>query len=165
MRKLIVFCVLAAFLNVSHTVAQDASPHFPNYVAKQNARDFFYYRLAAAQGNAGAEANLAFMYRRGRGVTQDYSEALKWYRLAAQQGDWSAQSNLGSMYSKGQGVTQDYARADMWYSLAASRSGGESRERATRHRDSVATHLSPAQVARAQEMARKCEASDFKNCD
>jgi TPR repeat protein len=98
-------------------------------------------------------------------VTQDYGEALKWYRLAAQQGDWSAQSNLGSMYSKGQGVIQDYTRADMWYSLAASRSSGESRERATRHRDAVATHLSPVQVARAQEMARKCEASNFKNCD
>jgi TPR repeat protein len=106
MRKLTVFCVLAACLNVSHTRAQDASPHFPNYVVKQNARDLFYYRLAAEQGNAGAEANLAFMYRRGRGATQDYSEALKWYRLAAQQGDWPAQSNLGSMYSKGQGVTQ-----------------------------------------------------------
>jgi TPR repeat protein len=82
-----------------------------------------------------------------------------------QQGDWSAQSNLGSMYDKGQGVTQDYVRAHMWYSLASSTPSGEDREGATRDCDAVATHLSPAKVARAQEMARQCESSGFKNCD
>src|SRR5208282_634259 len=118
----------------------------------QNARDVFDYRLAAGQGHADAQVNLGFMYRKGRGVTQDYSEALKWYRVAARQGNWSAQSNLGSMYDKGQGVAQDYVRAHMWYSLAASRLGAEDRGGATRHRDAVATHLTPSQVARAQEM-------------
>jgi TPR repeat protein len=163
MRKLPAFCVLAV-LNVSQASAQE-SPHFPNYAVEQNTSDLFNYRLAAEQGNADAEVNLAFMYRRGRGVAQDYSKALQLYRLAAQRGNWSAQSNLGSMYNQGQGVTQDYVRADMWYSLAASGSSGESHEAATRHRDAIVTHLNPAQVVRAQEMARECEASSFKNCD
>jgi uncharacterized protein len=164
MRKLPAFCVLAV-LNVSYAASQDASPHSPNYAVEQNAGALAKYRLAAEQGNAGAEVDLAFMYRRGRGVAQNYSEALKWYRLAAQQGNWSAQLNLGSMYNRGQGVIQDYVRADMWYSLAASGSKGESREAANRHRNAVATHLSPAQVMQAQEMARECEASSLKDCD
>jgi uncharacterized protein len=33
------------------------------------------------------------MYGNGKGVTQDYQEALKWYRLAADQGDAVAASD------------------------------------------------------------------------
>ena len=59
------------------------------------------------------------MYGNGRGVAQDYAEAVKWYRLAAEQGDASAQSKLGAMYANGQGVAQDYAEAVKWYRRAA----------------------------------------------
>ena len=44
--------------------------------------------------------NLGFMYDNGRGVTQDYAEALKWYRLAAELGLADAQTWLGLMYAK-----------------------------------------------------------------
>ncbi len=47
------------------------------------------------------------MYDNGRGVPQDYQEALKWYRLAAEQGNAIAQYNLGFMYDNGEGVPQD----------------------------------------------------------
>lgn len=56
---------------------------------------------------------------KGRGVSQDYAEAVKWCRLAAKQGDTKAQCNLGAIYDKGLGVPQDYAEAAKWYRLAA----------------------------------------------
>jgi TPR repeat protein len=59
------------------------------------------------------------MYAEGKGVPQDYAEALRWYRKAADQGDAGAQSNLGVMYAKGQGVPQDSAEAARWYRKAA----------------------------------------------
>ena len=49
-------------------------------------------------------------YTAGRGVPQDYAEALKWYRLAAEQGDSAAQFELGIAYSAGEGVEQERAR-------------------------------------------------------
>ena len=55
----------------------------------------------------------------GRGVPQDYQEAVKWYRLAAEQGVAKAQYNLGWMYMNGRGVPQDYQEAVKWYRLAA----------------------------------------------
>jgi hypothetical protein len=55
------------------------------------------------------------MYDFGRGVQQDYAEAVKWYREAAAQGDVEAQGLLGSMYEQGHGVAQDYAEAVKWY--------------------------------------------------
>ena len=59
------------------------------------------------------------MYAKGRGVAQDYVQAVKWFRKAALQGNVSAQYNLGLMYYKGQGVPQDYARALKWCRKAA----------------------------------------------
>jgi TPR repeat protein len=76
-------------------------------------------RMRAERGDARAQSRLAFMYSHGRGVPQDYAEALRWRRKAADQGDASGQSGLGYMYSHGQGVAQDYAEALRWYHMAA----------------------------------------------
>jgi hypothetical protein len=57
--------------------------------------------------------------QKGRGVTQDYAEAVRWYRLAAAQGCADAQYNLGFMFRDGLGVTQDNAEAVRWIQLAA----------------------------------------------
>jgi len=59
------------------------------------------------------------MYAMGRGVKQDYEQAVTWYRMAANQGYAKAQSNLGVMYDKGHGVKQDYNQAVKWYHKAA----------------------------------------------
>ncbi len=52
-----------------------------------------YFRIAAEKNNAWsptAQFNLGVMYTNGRGVPQDYAEAMKWYRKAAAQGGVSA---------------------------------------------------------------------------
>jgi TPR repeat protein len=66
-----------------------------------------------------AQFNLGVTYDTGRGVRQDYFEAVKWYRLASDQGDADAQFNLGGKYREGKGVLQDYVEAVKWYRLAA----------------------------------------------
>ena len=76
-------------------------------------------RLAAEQGDAGAQSNLGVMYESGRGVPQDETEAVRWFRLAAEQGFAQAQSNLGAMYETGRGVPQDETEAVRWFRLAA----------------------------------------------
>jgi TPR repeat protein len=100
------------------------------------------------------------MYTNGQGVLQDYKAAVKWYTLAAEQGDVSAHNNLGAMYDKGHGVLQDYARAHMWFNIAAS-SGGEN---ASGNRDMVARKMTPAQIAKAQDLARECVRKKYKGC-
>jgi hypothetical protein len=85
-----------------------------DYVAAAN-----WFKIAAEQGHAKAQHNLALMYESGKGVLQDYSEAAKWYQMAAEQGNTSSQNNLGSLYETGDGVTQDRAIALEWYRRAA----------------------------------------------
>jgi TPR repeat protein len=57
-------------------------------------------------------------YEGGKGLAQDYTEAVKWYRLAANKGEAAAQASLGGMYQSGYGVQQDYREALRWYRLA-----------------------------------------------
>ena len=128
--------------------------------SKDYATAFKLWRPLAEQGDAVAKSNLGVMYRRGEGVTQDDKEALKWYRLAAAQGYASAQFNLGTMYDTGQGVPQDYAKAHMWYNLAGSTGDADG----AKNRDLIAKEMTPQQIEKAQDMARKCQERNLKGC-
>ena len=108
-----------------------------------------WWKLAAEQGNAIAQYNLALRYDNGLGVPQNHKEAFKWFRLAAEQGGVTAQSLLGLMYHHGQGVPQDYLLAHMWYNLAGSNGG----KIALRNRNKLEKEMTPSQIEKAQEMA------------
>ncbi len=77
-----------------------------------------WYSLAE-QGDDRAQFGLGLMYKNGRGVFQDYEQAVYWYSKAAKQGNADAQLNLGNRYADGQGVLQDYKQAGHWYRKAA----------------------------------------------
>lgn len=74
---------------------------------------------SAENGSPSAQYDLAGIYKNGRGVTRDETEAARWYRLAAESGYTRAQLNLAIMYENGQGVTQDDDEALRWYMAAA----------------------------------------------
>jgi uncharacterized protein len=120
-----------------------------------------WFRKAAKQGNASAQSNLGVMYFNGEGVTQDVAEALKWYRKAAEQGVAQAQHNLGVMYYKGYGVLQDTIAAHMWFNIAAVNGDKDG----VTNRDIAAGKLSSADIVEAQKRAKRCMASDYKDCD
>ena len=92
-----------------------------------------WYRQAAEQGHAGAQAKLGAMYALGTGVKVDDDEALRWLRLSAEQGDAGGQYNLGLMYSQGRGVPTDGIEAIKWFRKAAEQGhvGAQDRVRAS----------------------------------
>ena len=63
-------------------------------------------RMAAEGGDSDAQYWLGVMYRYGRGVSQDYKEALRWFLKSAEQGDAYAGAELGDLYNKGLGTEQ-----------------------------------------------------------
>jgi uncharacterized protein len=91
------------------------------------------------------------MYSNGQGVQHDYAEAVKWYRKAAEQGSALGEGPLGIMYMLGQGVPQDYVSAYMWFNLAAAQGD----QRAAEGIGVLAQHMTPAQIAEAQKLARE----------
>ncbi|MGE4610856.1 MAG: tetratricopeptide repeat protein [Paracoccaceae bacterium] len=108
---------------------------------------------------ATAQYNLALQYETGRGVLQNYAEAIKWYRLAAEQGDPAAQFALALMYEKGLGV-QSNVLAHIWYNIASANGLKNAGER----RDERAKNMTSAEVVEAQTMARECMNSGYTKC-
>ncbi len=106
-------------------------------------------RKAAEKGDPVAQYKLGVMYGLGLGVTQDYSEAVKWYQRAARAGDARSQSNLGFMYGTGRGVPQDFIKAYAWYNVASA--SGE--DTARHNRDAVAGRMSASQIEKAQKLS------------
>ena len=129
-----------------------------------------WYRKAAEQGNETAKGKIVDIAPRvaeldaielRKGQRAEFEQV----KQRAEQGDALAQYNLGAMFDAGQGVREDYLRAHMWMNLAASKLAGEEARNAATNRDRTAKNLTPDQVIQAQEMARKCEAQSFKDCD
>ena len=110
-----------------------------------------WYRKAAEQGDAVAQYNLGLMYRKGEGVPQDFKEALKWFRKAAEQGNELAQYSLGMMYDNGEGVPIDRGVAYVWCSIAAAKGYTE----AATWKDNTAKKMTPAQIAKAEELVKE----------
>jgi TonB family protein len=123
------------------------------------------WRPLATEGNARAQNNLGVMYENGKGVPQNIPEAVKWYRLAAGQGYAGAQNNLGLIYAIGRGIKRDPLRAYMWFSLAAQSLSGEVGATVAQSRDVFASAMTSRAIALATEMARKCQASNYKDCE
>ena len=60
---------------------------------------------------------LASMYKEGKGVPKDYSEAMRWYLSAAKIGSESAGCGVGDLYYLGQGVEKNEKEAEKWWKL------------------------------------------------
>ena len=81
--------------------------------------DFRQELSRAHNGNAQAQANVAWKYENGNGVEKNYTEAVRWYREAVSKGHALAMNNLGWVYESGHGVKQDYSEAMKLYRQAA----------------------------------------------
>lgn len=77
------------------------------------------WRPLAKQGDPTAQHHLGWLYIIGRGVPQDFEEAVRWFRKAEEQGDRDAQTNLGSLYLLGDRLPRDYTEALKWLRAAA----------------------------------------------
>ena len=115
------------------------------------AKAFAETKGKAEAGDAIAQFNLGWMYDEGKGVEQDFKEAVKWYQKAADQGVADAQYKLGSRYYNGEGVPQDYVTAYAWYNIAAANGDTD----AATWKDNTAKRLTPAQIAEAEELVKE----------
>jgi len=89
-------------------------PESQNYELAAN-----LFRQAADRGLPRAKRSLGELYRDGRGVPKDLTEAVRLFRQAADQGDIVAQTDLGGMFADGLGVAKNEKEAVKWYRKAA----------------------------------------------
>ncbi len=105
----------------------------------------------AEAGDVEAQNNLGAMYYLGKGVEEDFKEAVKWYQKAADQGDAMAQTSCAVMYYKGEEVEQNYVTAYAWCNIAATNSGEVAKE----DKSIFAKEMDPEQIAETEELVKE----------
>jgi hypothetical protein len=118
--------------------------------------------LAAAQGVAAAQLNLALILAQGDGVPQDLGQAAQWCQRAAHQGLAAAQDRLGIMYVQGEGVTKNDTEALAWFLVAAQAGLPEAQSRAAYIKARTSLTLSLAAERRAQNLTEEIAAAAKK---
>jgi TPR repeat protein len=109
-----------------------------------------------------AQRDIGLMYFGGNGFAHDSREAVKWFSLSARQGQIGAQVNLGIACATGEGTQRNPAQAYVWFNAAASQRTGNSV--ASKFRDHIATQLSPDQLQKAESIANRCRATNYRDC-
>ncbi len=80
----------------------------------------YWWREAAKQGSVEAQLNLALAYFTGKGVLQDYEQALTGFNQVAEQAKEGSpnaiisQYYLGTMYKNGEGCAKNTQEAKKW---------------------------------------------------
>jgi len=124
-----------------------------------------WYTISAEQNHPPAMLKLGKIYSYGLGVPVNYAKSITWFRkLLINMWDPTAKEaafELGLMNYEGKGYTQDFIRAHMWWNIGSS----EGHEQSRKSRDFVAERMTPNQVEKAQELAKKCRRSlNFTKC-
>jgi peptidoglycan hydrolase-like protein with peptidoglycan-binding domain len=89
----------------------------------------YWYRLAAADGEAKGFTNLGTLLVRGQGGEKaDPAAARLLWLVAAAHGEPVAMFNLGAMYERGIGVDADKEAARKWYERAAAHGHPQARD-------------------------------------
>jgi TPR repeat protein len=134
-------------------------------LAKDEAKAFMLYQLAADQGSPVAQKVLGDFYAEGIGVTRDLIIACQWWGRAARQGgSEQAERNFGTCYLTGTGVPRSEVQALAWWLIAKSDEKADkdglpgwvfqSEGDADRLSNSLMQRLPADQVAEAQALAR-----------
>ncbi len=153
----------------THTVVQAASEIGPDELALAQKGDaamqfklgmqywarldyqkaFNWIKAAADRGHPDAIYQLGMAYLYGRGTIQNYKYAHQRFEQAAKLNNHEAQYLLGIMHRDGMGVPVSRDLAYAWLNIAASNGN----EVAALERERMAVIMSPAEMARAQEIS------------
>ncbi|MBA5865443.1 MAG: hypothetical protein GDA67_01970 [Nitrospira sp. CR1.3] len=126
---------------------------------KDLAKAATWFRKAAEQNYAPAQAWLGFFFEKGNGVKADPAEAVKWYRKSADQNNPDGLFHMGRAYESGIGVTKDLGQARTYYTKAAA-AGARDASLALENLGSAPATVTPTQD-QINEGLRMYKAKDF----
>jgi TPR repeat protein len=165
LRIAVLAAVLGSFSSASIAVAQQRPTLEQNLEAaaiRKYKAELRNIQELVRNGDPNGFFHLGLMHYKGWGVPQDYAEALRLFNLAAEKGHPQALIWLGDANAEGKGVPKDYVEAYKYYDLATSHAGqgeielsGVYRDLADKKKRDVASKMTTAEIAEAQNRARE----------
>ena len=111
--------LIISFFMAGPTIARPLDDAEAAYKRGDYATAYRLFKPLAENGLAEAQNRICHMYTYGKGVSQNYSEAMIWCRRAADQGLSYAQAELGALYLQRRSGQQDFVEAAKWNRRAA----------------------------------------------
>jgi hypothetical protein len=111
-----VMLLIATFATAAFATVEEGEAA---YRKQDFATAFKEFKAGAEKGEAAGMYDLAALYNKGEGVSQDDAESSKWYLKAAEKGHISAVNVMGERYLLGKGVKQDTGEGIKWLKKAA----------------------------------------------
>ncbi len=113
------------------------------------------WQALADQDHGPSQYNLGQMYYAGKGVPQNFAEAVKWFSRAAQKGVPGAQLSLGVAYALGRGVQPNLTEAYKWLKLSMEGFATEKdRMEALKAREMIVARMTSEEIAEAEKETR-----------
>lgn len=128
MKQFRLFFILLIFFScvVSAAIASQMDEALQAFQAGDLPTAIDLWSAEATRGDREAQYILGTLYLDGAGVSQSYSETLKWFQASAEQGYALSQNALANMYFFGRGVPVDQKLATHWWLQAAEQGISES---------------------------------------
>ena len=152
------FYILIIFLFATLALASEFSKGTELYNKGEFKSALDIWLPLAENGNTDAQHNIGQMYRNGKGVERDYTEAFKWFHMAAEKGNIYSQNNLGHLYSYGLGVPKNNIFAYLWYQIASL----NGYKRANKNLVSLKSEMSLAEIQTAKKLLKNYTKFLFK---
>lgn len=130
-------------------------------VSEDNAEAEKYYLMAADQGILEAQMRLGVHYQGHGDLNVQQDKSAKWFLEAAKQNHPPGMTRIGAKYADGNGVERDFIKAYAWTYLASERDQAE----AEGNLKKITAVLDQTSIDKAIEIAKKCEAAAFQNCE
>ena len=155
LKQFISTLAISLCLVISPALANDFDTALKAYDDGDHQTAFALFSPLAEQGDAWAQYNLGNMYYFGRGTAKDEAEAFRWYKKAAEQGDADAQYSLAKQY----GLRRDFIKTHQWANIA--RFNGVNSSELIELLEKI---MSQADIRTAENKAKKCLESRYKDC-
>ena len=97
----------------------DVSQGLLDWQLGRPAEAFVHWRTAALAGDPRGALYMGTLFDTGRGVTQDYRQAMAWYAKAAELGSAAGAFNVAVFFDAGLGAPANPKAAAAWYARAA----------------------------------------------
>lgn len=148
MSKYIIFIVFIAFLHtVAHANAADINRGIQAYQRGDLKAAQAEFKPLAENGDPVAQYHLCEIHVQGKGVTQDFVEAVRWCDKAAEAGIPEAQTALAGLKMLGLGTKRDYQNGYFWIIVSAIWSKDDLRTAAMKALTEVSRMIGPQDKA------------------
>ena len=116
-----------------------------------------WWKISVDRGRDATHNDLAELYEKGLGTSQDFKEAVRLYQIGVAKKDSLSMFHMGRMYEQELGVSKDLVEAYKWYTIALNHTSSQKKlQRAAilKSREKIRGQMTAGQLKQGDDRAK-----------